>query len=257
MPDWDAAQYLKFEKERTQPSIDLIHRIPLAAPQHILDVGCGPGNSTRMLANYYPHAQVQGIDNSDSMIAAATQAHPDLSFQVCDAQTVLSCFLKASFDVVFSNACLQWVPDHAALLPSLMALLRPGGALAVQIPINYKEPIHQIIHKVVSSSPWAAKIDQPRIFYTLEPENYYDLLSELSSDFSMWQTTYYHHLGSHQDIMEWYRGTGLRPYLQALPTAEQTLFESEVFHSVEKAYPIQKDGTIIFPFPRLFFIAKK
>lgn len=256
MAKWNADQYLKFKKERTQPAIDLAFRIPLESPGGILDLGCGPGNSTEILRHRFPKARILGIDNSVQMIDAARKNHPSLSFALRDAATELAGWGER-FDVVFSNACLQWVPNHPQVLENIMALLNPNGVLAVQVPVNEKEPIHQILRQVSNSDRWRSKCGGARIFYTLSESEYFDLLAPLSANFTMWQTTYCHRMPSHESILEWYRGTGMRPYLAALPEADRPAFEAEIRQAVQKAYPVQKNGEILFRFPRLFFIAQK
>lgn len=253
---WDSKQYLKFKKERTQPSIDLAGRLTAQSPAAIIDIGCGPGNSTAILKKRYPNAAVTGADNSENMVTAAKEKYPDIKFILCDASKDLG-KLTGKFDVIFSNACIQWVPDHPKLLREMMSLLNEGGELAVQIPKNQDEPIHKIIGEVSSSEKWRDKFNSPRIFYTLSSEEYYDILAEISSDFEMWQTTYFHRMKSHSDIMEWYKSTGLRPYLEALSETDSAEFEKDIFAEVEKAYPKQANGEIIFRFPRLFFKAIK
>jgi len=254
MVQWNAVQYLKFQNERTQPAWDLAQRIRETQPANVLDLGCGPGNSTRVLADVFPKAAILGLDSSPAMIKAAAANHPDLVFKQGDAARDLPS-LGQTFDVVFSNACLQWVPNHAKLLPELLGLLRPGGLLAVQIPMNQDEPIHRIIAELVASPSWREAFPQPRVFYTLTPSEYFDLLAVHAADFSVWQTTYFHRLRSHQDILEWYRGTGLRPYLDALPPSRQPAFEDAVLRRIVAAYPPQQNGEVIFRFPRFFFIA--
>ena len=134
---WDSVAYLRFKAERTQPSIDLVKRIDLEQPRKLLDVGCGPGNSTQVLADAFPNAlRIIGIDSSPEMIEAAKDDHPDMEFRICDALNLPS-LGEDGFDVVFSNACIQWVPDHPRLIRDMLALLRPGGMLAVQVPMNY------------------------------------------------------------------------------------------------------------------------
>ena len=256
MHKWDANQYLKFEQERTQPAVDLVNRIEHKASSTILDVGCGPGNSTQVLFTRFPHADILGIDNSETMIAAAKAAHPHLSFSLCDASVGLHT-LGRTFDLIFSNACLQWIPDHPALINTLFGLLNPGGCLAVQIPMNYNEPIHKIIAAVSTSEKWDAKFPQPRVFYTLSPEQYFDLLVDLTPDFKVWSTTYFHRMRSHHDILEWYRGTGLKPYLAALNSTDCKEFEADIYAEIVKTYLPQRNGEIIFRFPRLFFTAQK
>jgi trans-aconitate 2-methyltransferase len=252
---WDSGQYLKFEVERTQPARDLAARIAVGDVRDVLDVGCGPGNSSRVLAERFPGARVRGIDSSPEMIAAAAAKHGDLEFSLCDAGKDLG-KLGRTFDVVFSNACIQWIPDHPKLVRDMLGLLRPGGVLAVQTPMNYDEPIHKIIAGLVAGEKWQGAFASPRIFYNLRPGEYFDLLAEAAGDFTLWQTTYYHVLRSHADIMEWYRGTGLRPYLSALPEADRAAFEADVFAEVITQYPKQRDGRIIFRFPRFFFTAR-
>lgn len=222
----------------------------------MLDVGCGPGNSTQALAIRFPRADILGIDSSEAMIAAAKGALPNLSFALCDASADLG-VLGRTFDLVFSNACLQWIPDHPVLLRSLFSIPNPGSCLAVQIPINYEQPIHKIIASMAASEKWDAKLPHKREFYTLRPENYYDLLSGLTDDFHIWSTIYYHRMRSHQDIIEWYRGTGLKPYLAELNTEDGKAFEADIYAKVVKAYPPQQNGEILFRFPRLFFIVRK
>lgn len=256
MPTWSSEQYLKFQKERTQPSIDLCKRIQSENPKRIVDIGCGPGNSTAVLYSRFPGSDILGVDNSQNMLDKAKKDHPQLDFAFFDASGDAYDSI-GKFDVVFSNACIQWVPDHPVLLKKLMSLLNEGGELAIQVPINFREPIHQIIGEVSRSSRWHDQLSGSRNFHTLTPEEYYDVLSEISGDFTMWETVYFHRMGSHDDIMEWYKGTGLRPYLQKLNEEDGKEFQQQVYEEVVKAYPKQKNGEIIFRFPRLFFLAKK
>ncbi|MBT1181917.1 methyltransferase domain-containing protein [Bifidobacterium sp. CP2] len=256
---WDSQQYLRFRKERTQPSRDLAMQLPPddGSATHLIDIGCGPGNSTAVLRERYPNAEILGVDSSPEMVSAAREAHPDIDFALCDVSKPDElAALEQDFDVVFSNACIQWVPDHAHLISSLLGLLKLGGTLAVQTPMNYEEPIHRIIARIVHSPAYADKLPQAREFFNLTPPEYWELLHAHAAHFRMWTTTYMHTLPSHEAIMDWYRGTGLRPYLQALPDdAARAAFEDEVFNRVREAYPTQSDGSIIFPFPRFFFTA--
>lgn len=256
MSDWDSKQYLMFNDERTQPAIDLAKRINIINPKRIIDIGCGPGNSTNILSKQFSNSYLLGVDNSANMIEAAKKLYPDIDFQLCDANSDL-CNFSEKFDIVFSNACIQWIPNHKRLIPNMMNLLEKGGALAVQTPMNYEEPIHIIIREITKSPKWIDKFPNPRIFYNLSQSEYFDILSQTASDFTMWQTTYFHRMSSHQSIIEWYRGTGLRPYLNALSESDKAIFEKDVLDEMVKVYPIQKNGEIIFRFPRLFFIAIK
>lgn len=256
MKDWSSAQYLKFAKERTQPAIDLVNRIHMDNPRKIIDIGCGPGNSTGVLADKFPDAYILGVDKSENMITAARKNYPTLDFKLCDITIELSS-LDGDYDIVFSNACLQWVPDHESILKQLFGLLKNRGILAVQIPMNYNEPIHKIVREIASSQKWKDCFLNHRIFHTLSPSEYYDILSDLSDDVNIWETVYYHIMENHNDILEWYRGTGLRPYLNALDDDKKTEFENDTMERIIESYPKQKNGKIIFRFPRLFFTAVK
>lgn len=229
---WDSAAYLRFKAERTQPSIDLVKRIDLEQPRKLLDVGCGPGNSTQVLADAFPNAlRIIGIDSSPEMIEAAKDDHPDMEFRICDALNLPS------------------------LGEDMLALLRPGGMLAVQVPMNYQEPIHRIIGELAASDEWRAELASARIFHTLSQEAYFDILAAEAGQFQMWQITYLHRMPSHEAIMDWYKGTGLRPYLSLLSGERAAAFEQAVLEEVAARYPKQGNGEIIFRFPRFFFTA--
>lgn len=254
MHDWDSRQYLKFENERTQPAIDLANRIKIQNPQRIVDIGCGPGNSTQVLAQKYPNAKILGVDSSPDMIETAKKEHPEIDFMQCDASRDLA-MLGGEYDIVFSNACIQWIPEHERLIPNMIALLKKGGVLAVQTPMNYQEPVHKITDQVIASEKW--KVDMPvkRVLYNLTQSGYFDLLSQIASSFYLWEIVYYHKMQTHVDILEWYRGTGLRPFFNILPDYKKKAFEQDILSELELAYPVQKSGGILFKFPRLFFVA--
>ena len=256
MKDWDSLQYLKYKKERTQPAVDLVNRISLANPTKIIDIGCGPGNSTAVLAKKYTNAYILGVDCSQDMIETAKKEYPNLNFMMFNAETDFS-NLSERFDIVFSSACIQWIPNHKSLLNQMMQVLTDGGIMAIQIPINYHEPMHKIIKEIVRSKKWSSYFSNARCFYTLTSNEYFDILSSISSDFTIWETTYYHRMKSYSSIMEWYRGTGLRPYLSVLNKEEQHAFEKDILCALSKVYPVQSNGEIIFRFPRLFLIANK
>lgn len=253
MSDWNSKQYLKFKAQRTQPAIDLANMIK-AEPREIIDIGCGPANSTRVLTERFPSAHITGADNSADMLAQAAISCPEADFIFLDAGEDLSEHY-GKYDLVFSNACIQWIACHDKLLPRLFAMLKEGGTLAVQIPVNYEEPIHRIIGGLVKSPRWAERFSQPRIFHTLTQGEYFDILSALTNSFEMKQITYLHRMPSAESIIEWYKGTGLRPYLSALSEDDAATFEREVLEEVKKEYPPQQNGEIIFRFPRLLFTA--
>lgn len=256
MSDWNSSQYLKFKQERTQPAIDLASRVDLASPARIIDIGCGPGNSTAVLKNRFPNSEIIGVDYSLNMLERAAKEHPDIVFKQLDI-TQNDWHLDKKFDVAFSNACIQWVPNHKTLLTKIMGILNDGGKMAIQVPMNYDEPIHKIIHDISNNQKWCGKFPNPRIFYTLTINEYYDILSEINSDFEIWVTTYCHRMKSHESIIEWYKSTGLKPYLDVLDDDNRKEFLSDVFNEIKQQYSVQKNGEIIFKFPRLFFVATK
>lgn len=256
MFEWNAEQYSKFKKERTLPAIDLANSINSENVRTVLDVGCGIGNSTAVLKRRFPNARIIGADNSDDMLAAARKNNPDLEFMKLDASTDIV-NISDRFDVVFSNACIQWIPNHRLLIKRLMELLKEDGTLAIQIPQQAKHPMHRIVKSVAQSEKWKQKIPASRVFHILTEEEYFDILSELSDNFRMWETTYFHAMPSHQSIVEWYKGTGLRPFLEQLSDSDKGEFENDVLMEIQGYYPTQKNGEIIFRFPRLFMTAEK
>ena len=256
MSDWDSTQYLKFKEERTQPSIDLVNRITLDNPKRMIDIGCGPGNSTAVLKKRFPRADIIGADFSPNMIEKARKDHPDMDFILFDATKDFD-KLQEKFDIVFSNACIQWIPNHKSLLKNMMNILNLGGVLAIQVPNQAEMPINSIVDRVIKTAKWDGKFQNERKFYNLTEEEYFDLLSSLSADFSMWKTVYFHRLPSQKSIIEWYRSTGLKPYLEVLDDTDKKAFEQDILAQVKKEYPLQKNGEVIFRFNRLFFMARK
>lgn len=256
MNDWNPQQYAKFMKERTLPAIDLVSRLTVKNPKKILDLGCGPGNSTQVLKDKYPFAHIIGADKSPSMIEQARTEHPDLEFVLFDAAGDFSS-IGSDFSIVFSNACIQWIPDHKSLIPKLMGLLEKGGMLAAQAPMQSEHPVQQLLQKLAFSDKWSRKIKHPRTLNTLTQGRYFDILAECTSDFSIWKTVYGHRMPSHQSIIEWYKGTGLRPYLAQLDDEDGIKFETELLEMIKNTYPVHPNGEILFKFPRIFFTAVK
>ena len=252
MSEWNPEKYLLFKKQRTQPSIDLAKRVQEFDPHTIVDIGCGPGNSTSVLKTVFPDADILGIDSSEAMIAKAEKEHPDLAFQLCSAE-----HLTDHYDLLFSNACLQWIPDHETLIPDLMKKLTKNGVLAVQIPMNGDEPLYQIIREVAAEETWNFANVQLETNETLTPKEYFDILSKCSGSFELWETVYYHAMPSHEHLIEWVRSTRLRPYLNVLSDADKVLFEQEILDKVKAAYPFTESGEVILKFRRFFFIARK
>jgi trans-aconitate 2-methyltransferase len=254
MPQWDAGQYLKFHMERTQPVWDLLHRVRLEAPRRIMDLGCGPGNSTEALRTKWPRSFVVGLDSSPEMIARAGEAFPDGVWQVGDA----SCWqAEEPFNLVFSNAMLHWLPKHEELCPRLWEQVAPGGALAVQVPAHYDSPLHREIMDVSRDTRWSSRMAGARGALTNHgPEFYYDVIAARAARMDLWETTYYHVLVGPEAVLEWFRGTGLRPFLEVLSSAEERrVFEEILLERYRVSYPVRDNGNILFPFKRLFFVA--
>ncbi len=254
MSDWNPTQYTKFERERTRPSQDLIRQLP-HTPHTILDIGCGPGNSTAQLQEAFPHAHIVGIDSSEAMLEKARLTHPALSFQSCVVPDELDKLGK--FDLVFSNACLHWIPDHARLLPSILTKsVQAGGCLAVQMPMVQTAPFYQILGAVIQEKRWE-KLQAVQNFHNLSPNQTYDVLTTCAREIDMWETVYYHVVPDHHAVLEWYKGSGLRTYLDRLEEAERADFLTELLSRVQAAMPTAADNTVLLKMPRLFFIAYK
>lgn len=249
---WDPRVYSEFETERTRPAIDLISRISDLRPSSIVDVGCGPGNSTELLAQAFPDAEIVGIDSSPEMVASAAERLPDLTFKVMDARN-----LPEGFDLVFSSSCIQWIPDHESLIPRLMDSLRSGGTLTVQLPMNQDEPLSVIAEEVAAEPRWHYVAERPTRYVLPKPEKYYDILSGCSDSFDIWTVTYYHRMGSPERMVEWIRGTRLRPYLDLLSADECESMESEIAARVRETYHPAADGNLIMRYERFFFTALK
>ena len=256
MFDWNAAQYSKFKKERTIPAVDLANAINHKNVRSVLDIGCGIGNSTAVLAEKFPNAKIVGADNSDDMLADARKNNPNIEFIKLDAEKDIDSITE-HYDVVFSNACIQWIPNHQKLLKSMFSLLDKNGILAIQIPQQSKHPVHKIIQSLSKSDKWKDKFGVTRMYNNLTENEYFDVLSELTENFRMWETVYFHAMPSYESIIEWYKGTGLRPYLEQLSDEDKTEYLNDILECLKDTYPVQKNGEIIFRFPRLFLICRK
>lgn len=253
--DWNSNQYMKFAAERTQPSKDLISRLSDLSPQKVLDIGCGPGNSTFALKARFPNSEIIGIDASDNMLEKARATYPDIRFEKCFVPDGLSMF-DGKFDLIFSNACIHWIDNQKDLIKGIVGKLSDGGVLAVQIPYIQEAPFYKILDKTILNPRWQ-KLSTIKNFHNLRAEEYYDLLGELGCDFQIWETTYYHRVSSHYGVIEWYKGSGLRPYLDALDDDERDDFINELLENIKQYYPTQADGSVIHKMPRLFFTAVK
>lgn len=252
---WSARTYSTFEQERTRPVRDLVAAIPTQDVRTAIDLGCGPGNSTEVLAARFPQAQVSGLDSSEDMLAAARERLPGIPFELADIGHWTP---DSAFDVILANASLQWLPDHATLYPRLMAQLNPGGCLAVQTPDNLEEPAHRLARQVATEGPWATKVGQVRHPERHDAAFYYPLLKPLGQAVDVWRTTYFHPLaGGPPAVVEWFKGSALRPYLGPLDEGEKAAFLARYLAAVTEAYPPLPDGTVLLPFPRLFIVASR
>jgi trans-aconitate 2-methyltransferase len=256
LADWNAGQYLKFEDERTRPSIDLLRRVPLEEATNCVDIGCGPGNSTELIARRYPAARVLGLDNSPDMLAKARARLPDRDFEETD---IANWQTQERFDLIFANAVLQWLPDHPGLLARLVSFLKDGGCLAVQMPNNLYEPSHRLMVQVAREGPWAEKLSfAAQARETIGSfEDYYAWLRQAGCSVDIWQTIYVHPLDGAEAIVEWFKSTGLKPYLDRLSTEERSEYLSRYQAAIAEAYPVQQDGKVLLRFPRLFFVAQR
>lgn len=254
MADWSASQYLKFEDERTRPARDLLAQIPLASARKVYDLGCGPGNSTELLVERYPDAEVTGIDSSDDMLRQARERLPRCRFVQAD---LTDWHAPDDADILYSNATFQWVRDHLSVLKRLLVALKSGGVLAVQMPDNTNEPSHVWMREVANEPQWRgliapaalAREDLP------SPEDYYNALRPLCPRLDIWHTHYQHALAGPGAVTEWFKGTALRPFIDPLTPEQRQAFLQAYTARIAAAYPARYDGKVLLRFPRLFIVA--
>ena len=252
---WSAAQYSLFEAERNRPIRDLLAALPPIAVHNAMDLGCGPGNSTELLAARFPGAAVAGLDSSPDMIEAARSRLPGLRFELADLESWGD---PGPFDLLLANAVLQWLPDHATLLPALTGRLAPGGCLAVQMPDNLDEPVQRLMRDIALDGPWAAKLAGAARQRTAPAtaEGYYAMLRVRCTQVEIWRTTYFHALaGGPGDVVDWFKGSGLRPFLEPLEQAERGAYLERYLAGVRRILPPLPGGGVLLPFPRLFLLA--
>ncbi len=255
MADWSPEQYLKFEDERTRPPRELLARVPLETPRRVVDLGCGPGNSTQLLRERFPDSQTMGVDSSPAMIRKARERLPDCLFVEADIRNWVP---EAGTDLLFANAVFQWLPNHPQVLRRLLECLPTGGVLAVQMPDNTEEPANALQRKVAANGPWATALAgaAPRSAL-LSPEGYYDLLKPVCARIDIWHTIYNFALAGPQAIVEWFKGSSLQPYLTLLDVAAGEEFLAAYSERIRLAYKPRVDGTVLLKFPRLFFVATR
>lgn len=251
---WDPKRYLSFGEQRLRAAVDLLVRVPLESPDLVADLGCGPGNATSLLAERWPQARIVGVDNSPEMIAAARRSGTAAEWIQSDLWDWQP---QRRLDLIYANAVLHWLDRHEILLPRLMAFLKPGGMLAVQMPRNLAAPSHTLLRETLASGPWATRV---RTVLSREPVGepgfYYSLLSDWAASIDIWETEYLHVLEGPDAVLNWTRGTALRPVVELLEDDELAEFESLYGERLRAAYPRHPgNGTTLFPFKRLFIVA--
>jgi len=258
---WDANLYLKFADARVRPALDLMGRLDpvnAARPGHtIYDLGCGAGNISRTLAERFPGAAVVGIDSYEQMLekARSQTTLPQVTFAKGD----LAHFRPdASPSILYSNAAYQWLPGHIDMFPGLMRLLPRGGQLAIQMPRNHEAPSHALMREAADAGPWASKLKGiGGIARVEEPSRYFDVLKPLSADLEVWETIYQQVLTGKDPVAQYTSSTGLRPFMEALDVSERAKFYETYAALTAKAYPTRADGITLFPFRRLFIVARR
>ena len=256
MEDWSARQYLKFEDERTRPPRDLLAQVPLQRPRLVVDLGCGPGNSTELLVERFAQSRNRRARRFARHAAQGARA----AFQVHVHQgRYRDLDAGPRTDLLFANAVMQWLPDHTAILRRLLEALAPGGVLAVQMPDNTREPALVFQREVGESGPWA---NEPEIKAAARddlptPEAYYDLLKPVCAHIDIWHSVYNHVMASPQAIVEWFKGSSLQPFLSPLDAAAREKFLAAYTEKIVGAYKPRFDGKVLLKFPRLFIVAAR
>ncbi len=253
MMSWSPERYLGFHDLRLRPALDLMGRISMAPPRSIVDLGCGPGNVSPLLLQRWPDAALTGVDQSAAMLERARAVLPRAQWIEAD---ISGWHPDAPVDLVFSNAALHWVGDHPALFARLAAMLAPDSVLAVQMPANFSAPSHRLIRALAASSDWAGVLERVRMGEVLEPDAYQSLLSAHFGEVDLWETTYYQQLSGEHAVFEWLAGSTLVPYFDCLSEAQTSAFVSRLKPMLASAYPARSDGSVLFPFKRLFMLAR-
>ena len=255
MPSWDPQQYSRFSDHRLRPGLDLLARVADLPAGPIYDLGCGAGVLAPLIAARWPDRAVIGIDNSPEMLATAREAAPEIEFLPGD---IADWRPPAPAALFFANASLQWLDRHDALFGRLMALLVPGGVLAAQMPRNHDSPSHRLMREAAEAGPWRTRL---QTVHGIAPVGdalvYHRLLAPLAGRLEIWETEYLHRLSGRDPVVEWTRGTGLRPYLDRLGGAERDGFLAAYRQRIAAAYPPEPDGTTLFPFRRIFIVAER
>lgn len=252
---WDPAQYLRFSDRRLRPALELLARVGMESPQTVVDLGCGAGNVTVHLRERWPDARIVAVDSSPEMLERAAADHPDLDVEWTEADAATWTADRPA-DVIYSNALLHWLDDHEELFPQLLAQLASGGELAVQMPRNHARPSHTCAIEAARSGPWAATLEPLlRTEPVAVPVDYHRILAPHAASVDVWETDYLQVLTGPDAVAEWTRGSLLRPLLGALDHDAADAFEAEYRDRLRGSYPAEADGSVLFPFRRLFLVA--
>lgn len=254
MTDWSPSSYLRFEDERTRPARDLLAHVRPDRLRKVVDVGCGPGNSTELLAARYPGAEIIGIDNSRAMLEEARRRLPHMRFEFTDAAVWTP---DSDVDLVFANATYHWIPRHLGQLTRVLSALSPGATLAVQMPDNTGEPTHRLMREVAEARPWSARLTGAVRDPLPAARVYYEALSPAARHLDIWRTAYHHVLPGAGAIVEFVRATGLRRFLDPLQEPERAEFLAMYTERIAAAYPPLAEGNVLLEFPRLFLVVER
>jgi trans-aconitate 2-methyltransferase len=250
---WNPSTYMAFGDERTRPAVELLARIRSENPERVIDLGCGPGNSTAVLAQRWPNAELQGLDSSPDMLAQARRTQVHAEWIEAD---LASWTPGTNYSVIFSNATLQWLDDHRALIPRMLSFVAPGGTFAFQVPHNMDAPSHVLMRETATSGPWASTLENVREVAVLSPADYFAIFMSCGAQADIWETEYLHVLEGTDAVYKWVSATGLRPFVQALAKDEREAFVLDYKRRLNRAYPQRQDGKTLFPFKRLFAVAQ-
>lgn len=255
---WDPGQYLAFSDHRLRAALDLLARVPVERPARVHDLGCGTGNITRIMASRWPGAEIVGVDGSEAMLDRARAEPGRITWVLGDIATWQA---SEPADVIYSNAALHWLGDHERLFVHLLDQLAPGGVLAVQMPLSFHAPSHELMREVLATggaggaplgnAALRARYARPPV---MQPAAYYAMLAPRARNLDIWKTEYLHVLEGRDAVFEWVKGTGLRPILEGLGAAERAEFESVYRKRLGQAYPPGPDGKTLYLFPRLFMV---
>ena len=255
MDIWDPDQYLAYADERALPFHHLVAGLRHLRPRRVLDIGCGPGAMTATLLERWPEARIHGIDSSAEMIEHARRRAITnrLSFEHAD---VMSWSSDERYDLILSNACFHWIPDHRSLFDQLAKFMTERATLAFQVPANHDRPSHTILAELCESEEWRNALADAYRVHVQNPEWYTDELDRRGFHVTAWLTTYRHRLEGDNPVLQWVKGTTLRPILDRLDTTRSEAFLAEYGARLRKAYPAHGDTTV-FPFTRTFVVASR